>query len=95
MQQIRSIVGLSALKSSLEIWNANKDNRDEAFWQRTLEDNSFVLSQVFAHPVVLVSEKAFLGGKKIFNKGGNLVDFLAKNEISKNAVLIEIKDANS
>ncbi len=91
LQQIRSIVGLSTLKASLQIWNENKENSNEEFWQTTLEKYSFVLSQVFAYPVIVVKEKAYVGGKSIFNRGGNLVDFLAKNEISKNAVLIEIK----
>jgi hypothetical protein len=91
LQQIRSIVGLSALKASLEIWNENKDNSSEEFWQNTLEKYSFVLSQVFAYPIIVVKEKAYVGGKSISNSGGNLVDFLAKNEISNNAVLIEIK----
>ena len=49
------------------------------------------LSQVFAYPVIVVEEKAYVGGKNISNKSGNIVDFLAKNAISKNAVLIEIK----
>ena len=56
-----------------------------------LRENSFVLSQIFAYPVIIVKGKAYLGGKGISNSGGNLVDFLAKNDISKNAVLIEIK----
>jgi hypothetical protein len=91
LQQIRSIAGLSTLKASLNIWNINKENSDEEFWQKTLGEYSFVLSQIFAYPIVVVEEKAYLGGKDISNKGGNLVDFLAKNEISRNAVLIEIK----
>jgi hypothetical protein len=91
LQQIRSIIGITALKASLHIWEANKDNPDEEFWQKTLEENSFVLSQIFAHPIVIVRGKAYVGGKSIFNSGGNLVDFLGKTSISKNAVLIEIK----
>ena len=42
LQQIRSVVGLSALKSSLQTWEANMENSDEEFWQNTLEENSFV-----------------------------------------------------
>jgi len=91
LQAIRSIAGLSALKASLVIWNQNKENSNEEFWQKTLEENSFVLSQIFAYPVIVVKGKAYVGGKSISNSGGNLVDFLAKNDISKNAVLIEIK----
>lgn len=91
LQQIRSIAGLSALKSSLDIWNNNKENSNEEFWQKTLEEYSFVLSQIFAYPVIIVKGKAYVGGKNIYNERGNLVDFLARNEISKNTVLIEIK----
>ncbi len=91
LQQIRSIVGISTLKASLQIWAANKDNSDEAFWQKTLEDNSFVLSQIFAHPIIVVRGRVYVGGKSITNTGGNLVDFLGKTSISRNAVLIEIK----
>lgn len=91
LQEIRSIAGISTLKASLQIWSENRDNCDEEFWQKTFENYSFVLSQIFAHPVIIVKEKAYLGGKSVSNTGGNLVDFLAKNEISKNAVLIEIK----
>lgn len=90
-QRINSIVGLTALKSSYQIWENNQENSDEEFWQTTLEKYSFVLSQVFAYPVVIVKEKAYVGGKSVENTGGNLVDFLAKNELSKNAILIEIK----
>jgi len=91
LQQIRSIAGLSALKASLEVWQNNEENSNEEFWQKTLEEYSFVLSQIFAYPVIVIKGKAYVGGKTISNTRGNLVDFLAKNEISKNAVLIEIK----
>lgn len=91
LQQLNSIIGLTTLKSAYAIWQSNQDNPDEEFWQTTLEQYAFVLSQVFAYPVVIVKGKAYVGGKSIANRGGNLVDFLAKNEISSNAVLIEIK----
>ncbi len=91
LQQLNSIVGLSTLKSSYAIWEANQGNSNEEFWQTTLEKYSFVLSQIFSYPIVIVKGKAYVGGKSVTNKGGNLVDFLAKNEVSKNAVLIEIK----
>ncbi len=91
LQRLNSVVGLTTLKSSYAIWESNKENGNEEFWQTMLEEYSFVLSQVFAHPVVIVEGKAYVGGKSVTNKGGNLVDFLATNNISKNAVLIEIK----
>jgi len=67
LQEIRSIAGLSALKASLAIWNKNKENSNEEFWQKTLEENSFVLSQIFAYPIIVVKGKAYVGGKTISN----------------------------
>lgn len=91
LQKLSSLVGLGALDSCLSIWRNNADNVSEEFWQRTFEDNSFVLSQMFAYPVVVIKGKAYVGGKSIDNKGGELVDFLARNDLTKNAILIEIK----
>lgn len=95
LQQLNSIAGLSTLKSGLTIWEANIGNSNEEFWQKTFSQYSFILSQVFSYPVVIVNDKAYVGGKSIENTGGNVVDFLAKNEISNNAILIEIKTPTS
>jgi len=91
LRRLSSVVGLSALEGCMNIWKQNQDNSDEDFWQRTLSDNSFVLSQMFANPVIIIKGKAYVGGKSITNTGGSIVDFLAKNDITNDAVLIEIK----
>jgi hypothetical protein len=36
------------------IWDNNKSNDDEQFWQLTFNENTYVLSQVFAVPVVFI-----------------------------------------
>ena len=91
LQKLSSLVGITTLRLSYELWEHNKENSDEEYWQTVLSKYSFILSQVFSHPVVIVKGKAYVGGKDIANSGGNLVDFLAQNDVSKNAVLIEIK----
>lgn len=91
LRQIGSLVGISALRSVLEEWNNNKHNRDEEYWQDTLEENAFVLSQVFSFPVVIIRGKAYVGGKVLDNTGGNIADYLGRNPLTRNAVLIEIK----
>jgi hypothetical protein len=91
LQQLSSLVGITTLRSGYEIWKQNSENSNEEFWQNTLSKYSFVLSQVFAYPVVIVKDKAYVGGKDMANSGGNLVDFLARNDVSKNAVLIETR----
>jgi hypothetical protein len=41
------------LRGALQIWEENKENEDEEFWQRTILENPVVLSQVFAFPIVI------------------------------------------
>jgi len=79
------------LTEPLRAWAKNRANPDEAFWQGELARNAFVLSQVFSKPMVIIQERAYVGGKGIDDTGGKLVDFLAANPFTDNAALIEIK----
>lgn len=88
---LTALLGLAAVKDALSFWKQNQTNRSEDFWQRSLTDRAFVLSQVFAYPVVVICSKAYVGGKQVTNKGGNVVDFLASVESTDAVVLIEIK----
>jgi hypothetical protein len=91
LQRLNSLVGITSLKTVLQQWEENQRNGNEEFWQQTLEQNAFVLSQVFSFPVFVIRGKAYVGGKAIDNTGGHLVDFLAANPFTKNAVIVEIK----
>lgn len=91
LPELNALVGLANLKAVYGIWTRNAKNSDEEFWQKTLTKYSFVLSQLFAYPLVIVSGKAYVGGKQYDNKHGNLADFLAKVTSSAAAVIIEIK----
>ena len=91
LQKLNTLVGISSLKNALSLWEANKGNAEEEFWQQRLEQNAFVLSQVFSYPVVIVKGKAYVGGKGVENTGGNVLDFLFANELTRNALLVEIK----
>jgi len=91
LKQLNIIVGLGSLKHSLRTWETFRDNSDEEFWQNELLNNSFILSQIFSYPIVVIKGKAYVGGKSVSNTGGNIVDYLCKNELTDNAVLVEIK----
>lgn len=91
LPELNVLVGLANLKAVLEIWRNNASNASEEFWQTTLAKYAFVLSQLFAYPVVVLQGKAYVGGKRLDNKHGNLVDFLGRVSSSGAAVLIEIK----
>jgi len=91
LPELNALVGLTNLRAVLKIWDDNSKNDDEEFWQTILARHAFVLSQLFAYPVVVIKDKAYVGGKRIDNLHGNLVDFLGRIPSSGTAVLIEIK----
>jgi len=91
LQSLNTLVGVGNLKTALTVWHQNKNNPNEEFWQQTLARYSFVLSQVFSFPVIILKGKAYVGGKGIENTGGNVVDFLVTNQLTKNTALVEIK----
>lgn len=84
-------VDLSKLDSLLAAWDENEGNEDEGFWQDLFKRNAWVFSQLTGSPVVLLAERAYVGGKGISNTGGSYVDYLVKNSLTDNVSLVEIK----
>ena len=89
------ILGAAKLRKFLAIFDANSGNSSESFWQGLLKENSWVLSQLFAYPVVVIGDQAYVGGKSLSNTGGNIVDFVYKNELTQAIALVEIKTPTS
>lgn len=66
----------------------------EDYWQTILQDQPYLISLIFPGPVAVHTGKAYLGGKKVDNTGGKIVDFLdflLEHSIGGNAALLEIK----
>jgi len=83
-----------SVKRTIDIlgtWDGNKGEEDEEFWQITFSENSYVLSQVFAVPLVFIQDKAYVGGMKMDRSNARFVDYVLSAESSREAVLIEIK----
>lgn len=91
LDNLNNVVGIANLKKLLSVWDGNSDNDDEEFWQRTFNENAWVLSQIFASPFLDFQQKAYVGGKTVENKEGKIVDFIYQNDLSKEVALIEIK----
>ena len=99
--QVLSQIDTSTLNAALNIENLkriqrvmqeNLDNDQEvAFWQPFFEDNAWILSQLFHAPVMFFQGKRYVGGKGLDNHGGQITDFIYKNDITDNVALIEIK----
>jgi hypothetical protein len=94
-QQLEEVVwmGHSAkrLVDILGIWDHNRENADEEFWQIQFNQSSYVLSQVFSVPVIFLEDKAYVGGMNIDRKDARFVDYLYSGDVSNEAILIEIK----
>ena len=91
LPDLNALVGLSAIKEALTYWRTNQENPSEPFWQTALSERTFVLSQVFAYPVVKIGERMYVGGKRLDDKGGGLVDFVARTRWTGSVILVEIK----
>ena len=63
----------------------------EKKWQLFLKENSWIFSSIFAQPVILYRDEAYVGGKNIDNQNGKFNDFLIKNSLSDNVSFLEIK----
>jgi Shedu protein SduA, C-terminal/Shedu protein SduA, N-terminal len=90
-EELNIIVRLASLRRLIRLWQANKENADEEFWQKELGKCPYAFSLIFPYAVVVVGKKAYVGGKDISNTGGNIADFLIKRELTGNCVVVEIK----
>lgn len=92
IEQLSQSVSIERLNRVISLIEENIDNTNEEFWQTTVfKDNQWVLSQLFSSPFTIFQDKAYVGGKCIDNRNGNVCDFLYQNQITSNVVLIEIK----
>jgi len=82
---------IKKLEEALEIWEENKENSDEDFWQKTFTEKNWILSQIFSCPVVFIKGRPYCGGKSPNDKGGVYSDFRFSNEIVESSIFIEIK----
>lgn len=63
----------------------------EEKWHDIFLQYPILLEQLIAQPVVVVKDKAYLGGKNICNQKGSIADFLLENRLTKTAAIVEIK----
>ncbi len=75
----------------LRLWDSNKSNDSEEFWQTKFKENAFALSQLFSVPITLIQDKAYLGGQTLDRGDARVVDFLLTGGDGSEAILLEIK----
>ena len=75
----------------LAIWDANKENKDEGFWQAKLKEHAYAVSQLFSVPVTFIQDTAYVGGMSLDRKDARLLDFMFSGGTANDAILVEIK----
>lgn len=90
-------IGQSAKRiiEALRIWDKHQTDNDEKFWQSTFKENSYVLSQVFAVPIIHIQDNSYVGGMQIDRTEAKYADYLFSSEFSGEAILVEIKAPNT
>lgn len=92
LQALTTSASLEGLKRVEALMRENLDNGKEEFWQqKVFNENQWVLAQIFSCPCTIYAQKAFVGGKSLDNKGGNVCNFIYRNKMTQNVALIEIK----
>jgi len=82
---------ITKLERILNLLDKNINNSHEEEWQTIIKENQWILSQVFSCPYTIFEKKAYIGGKGIDNRNGNVCDFIYQNSLTQNIALIEIK----
>lgn len=88
---LNAAIGLAALEDAVAVWERDKDRGDEEFWHRVLIERPFLFAQLFHFPIVIIRDKAYVGGKRFDNAHGSIADFLAKTRTTGAALIIEVK----
>lgn len=92
LQHLSTGLNLTVLERAADAIESNMTNSREEYWQtEILKTYPWILSQIFSTPCTLFQGKAYVSGKTIDNRNGNVVDFLYQNKLTSNINLIEIK----
>lgn len=89
--ELCEVVNITKLKSQQAFFKKNMENNSEEDWQKFLTSNQWLISQLFSYPATIFKDKAYVGGKTVFNSDGKVVDYLYRNDLTKNVALVEIK----
>lgn len=86
-----SAPGVDGLRALIDTWREHRSNDDEAFWQELLTSNSTLVGQLLHVPMLIHSTRAYIGGKRIDNRGGKYPDFVLKSVALGMSAVVEIK----
>ena len=66
-------------------------NHPEAFWQKFLSENPFILRLAFGLPIAVFGDQVAVGGNRFDGSGGKIADYLVRAGHLGNLAIVEIK----
>jgi len=91
LANIDKLIDSTRVNNLIKKWSENTNNSDEEFWHNLFKQNSWIISQIFTQPFIIIGDEYFYGGKRGDNKGGIKGDFLYGQYFTKNVAFVEIK----
>jgi hypothetical protein len=91
LAKLDNTLGVARLSAFVDEAERLLENSAESNWQVLLQNESWAIGQLYSEPVVLLQGQAYVGGKNIRNRKGNIADFLYRNSITNNCIIVEIK----
>lgn len=89
---LKNDIELVALETLIERYEQMLEkNHQERYWRKFFNENPFILSLVFNCPVLTIGGQASVGGHSLAGTGETIADFLVKNSMTNNCMIIEIK----
>jgi len=90
--KLDNTLGIARLQSFITKTESLLESPSEYDWQKFLKQESWAIGQIYAEPVVVIQDQPYVGGKGVDNRGGSVADFLYRNALSDNCMVIEIKN---
>ncbi len=90
--KLQNDLELVTLEQLIEKYEAMLKKRlNESYWQKVFNENPFILNMAFGYPIIKIHDQASVGGRKLTGEGEKITDFFAKNSITNNSAIFEIK----
>lgn len=92
VEKLKGDLELATLDDLISKFEAKlKQNISEPDWQKFLKSNPIILSLASSYPLIFVEDEASIGGRRINGKGEKVTDYVYKNQVTDNALIVEIK----
>lgn len=91
MEMLNAKIRVQELINIQQFIQQNMNNDNEQFWQDLFREHSWIISQIFSLPYMLLQNQPYVGGKGIENLHGRFPDYLFQNGITENVSIVELK----